>query len=101
MSSTANEYFVGQVVKLEATFTTTAGAFIDPTLVTFTILPPNSTSIEVTSATTDVAHPSTGVYTYNQEATLPGVWNYRSHSTGVGQSAGEGWFVVRHTQVST
>jgi hypothetical protein len=97
----ASTYFIGQIARLEATFTTTDGSFVDPTLVTFTVLPPGSTSIEVTSASTSVVHPSTGVYYYDQEVTLPGTWNYRSHSTGVGQSAGESWFVARHTQVDT
>lgn len=97
----SNVYDIGDIVRLEATFTDTGAAYLDPTLVTFTVLPPNSTGIEVTSASTDVIHPSTGVYYYDQLATLPGTWNYRSHSTGIGQSAGEGWFTVRHSQVTT
>ena len=96
----ASNYNIGQVVRLSATFTSTAAALADPTKVTYTVEDPSGNNSTDTD-TGIVAHPSTGLYTLDVQADEAGVWNYKVNSTGVVQASGEGWFRVKHSKVST
>lgn len=87
----ANEYDIGDVVRISGTFTSTGGAFIDPTTVTVWVKAPSST-VYVTTAPTN---PSTGVHYVDYTPASTGVYLYRIYSTGTVITAEEGLFRVR------
>ena len=95
----ASNYDIGDLVRLSATFTSTAGALADPTKVTFVVNDPSGNSSTTTSASTGVVHPSTGLYTLDVDVDEAGVWQYRVNSTGVVTTAGEAYFRARHSRV--
>ena len=97
--STANNYDIGDVVRLSATFRTTAGALADPTKVTFKYQDPSGNTVTVTSTAAGVIHPSSGLYYTDISPDETGVWEYRIYSTGSVASSTEDWFRVRTQRV--
>jgi hypothetical protein len=98
---TLSTYDIGDKVRLSAVFTTTAGAFIDPTLVTFKVRDPSGNVSTVTSASTVVTNPSTGTFKTDIVIDEQGVWRWRVYSTGNITTAGEDVLVARKRWVSS
>lgn len=71
-------YYPGDVAVWTASFTDDDGVLTDPTTVTFTIGAPGATALQ----TVTPARQSTGVYTYQQLLTVPGVWFCIATGTG-------------------
>jgi hypothetical protein len=91
----ANEYDVGDLVRITGTFTNSAGTAVDPTVVRAQYTDPsgNTTSLlYLTDAA--LVKASTGVYYVDIDADESGVWLYRFYATGTGQGAEEGYFEV-------
>lgn len=95
----ASTYDIGDKVRLRAVFTSTSGAFLDPTLVTFKYRDPSGNESTVISSSTSVVHPSTGTYTTDIIVDQQGVWRWRAYSTGNITTAGESDFVARKQYV--
>lgn len=96
--STINTYDLGDVVRCSTArlpFTNTAGNAIDPAAVFFQVKNPSG---EVTlyeyGTDAEVVKTAVGVYHVDVDADQSGTWHYRFHSTGSGQAAAEGSFVV-------
>lgn len=86
----ANTYNIGDLVTITADFTVVAtGDEIDPSSVVITVEAPNGTT-----STPSVSNPSTGSFTVQTAATMPGTYRYRAVGTGAAQAAGQGFFLV-------
>ena len=95
-----NRYDVGDVVRMRASFTNSAGTAVDPSSVSFQYRPP----IDVTTSLaydTDAAlvKSSTGVYYADINVSSSGVWKYRWNGAGSNAAAAEGVFEVRFRDV--
>ena len=77
------EYTIGSIVQLSATFTDIVGTPTDPTTAVLEIQLPNGSVVTKTGG--QLAHPSTGVYTYNLPVTFAGI--YKLIWTGTGTIA--------------
>lgn len=87
----ANEYDIGDVIRLSGSFTSTSGAAIDPTTVTVWVKAPSSTVYVDASPT----NPSSGLHYVDYTPASTGVYLYRIYSTGTVITAEEGLFRVR------
>ena len=86
-------YVVGQQIRLTATFTTQAGAPVDPTTVVCKVHDANAAL-----STPAVVKDSTGVYHSDITITKPaGTWYYRFEGTGAAVGANEASFGVQQT----
>lgn len=91
----ANNYQVGDLVRVTGTFTDINGNLIDPTSVLFSFkTPAGSITTYVYLTDAQLVKDSTGVYHVDVNANTIGTWPYRFYSTGVGQTAGEASFQV-------
>lgn len=97
--STANNYDIGDVVRLQGVFRTTADVLVDPAKVTIKYEDPSGNVTTVTSTGAVVIHPSSGVYYADIDIDQTGVWEYRVYSTGTVVSSTEDWFRVRTQRV--
>lgn len=96
MSIELNEYDLGDLVRCSGSFTTTAGAAMDPAAVFFKVKDPEGTVSTPIQYGVDAAlvKDSTGNYHVDVDANKSGTWRYRFYSTGNGQAADEGSFNV-------
>jgi hypothetical protein len=85
---------IGDQVTLTGTFTTAAGALVDPTTVVCKVRLP-----DLSEATPAVTHVSLGVYTAVFAPTQSGEHWYRFAGTGAAVGAEERAFVVERQQV--
>lgn len=93
--SAIKTFDVGDSVLLAASFKK-AGQLIDPTNVFFRYRnPSNVTTTLQYGVDGAVTKTSTGEYRLNVSANAAGVWSYRIYSTGTGEAAREGQFLVR------
>ena len=92
----ANEYYVGEQVRVTGTFTDIDGDAQDPGTVTITTKDPsgNETAL-VYGVDAEVIKSATGVYYTDITTDEDGVWHYKYVGTVSGISAGEGWFIVK------
>ena len=88
-----NSYDKGDLVRLTATFTNSAGVATDPTTVTCRVKSPTTTTVYTYNPGT-VLKDSTGVYHLDVSASAVGQWYYRWEGTGAVEQADEGTFVV-------
>lgn len=88
-----NSYDKGDLVRLTATFTNSAGVATDPTAVTCQVKSPSATTTYTYNPGT-VVKDSTGVYHLDVSASAAGQWWYRWEGTGAVEQADEGTFVV-------
>jgi hypothetical protein len=97
-----NTYDVGDLVRIDATFTVDATA-TDPTTVICRVKAPDGTVSAKTYGTdAEVVKESTaGVYHLDIDITQRGTWRYRWEGTGAAQGAEEGRFDVRRSGVLT
>jgi hypothetical protein len=98
----ANAYQIGDLVRVQGSFTTIAGVPTDPTAVFFSFKNPSQTITTYTyGVDAALVKDSTGVY--HVDVSVPsttaalGTWYYRFYSTGTGQTAAEDQFVVPTT----
>jgi len=84
-----NNYDVGAVVRVTATFTT-ASAAVDPTTVKALVKDPAGTVTTYTyGAGTTVKRSATGVYYIDVDVTTSGEWKVRFKSTGTGKASAD------------
>lgn len=93
-------YTLGDLVRVTGTLTVTAtGDELDPDVVTFSV---RHQAEDVTTYTygTDaqLVKSATGVYYVDVNANAAGLWWYRFASTGNGQAAQEGSFLVERSK---
>jgi hypothetical protein len=89
-----NVYDFGDVVRLAASYTES------PTAVFLILNPPSGTIVEheyASPETTIQTGATAGSYFADIEASEAGTWYYEWKSTGTGQAAEQGQFVVRNT----
>ena len=92
---TINTYIVGKLVRIHAAFTTAAGAFIDPEIVTLKHKDPLGVETTLTYPTdAALVKDSVGNYHVDIDAEIAGMWYVRWYSTGLGQTAEESQFLV-------
>ncbi len=70
-----NSYPLGSLIKLTGTFTDANGAPADPTVVTLSILAPDTTVSEYSGD--DLDNSDVGIYSYDLEPDAAGPWIYR------------------------
>ena len=96
----ANTYDVGDSVRCTGTWTTAAGAAVDPTTVTFIYEDPSgNTTTLIYDTDAEVIKSDTGIYYVDVDADESGTWQTRWESTGTGKAAGEDEFFVRRQNV--
>lgn len=96
---TDKTYDIGDLVRVSGAFTNNAGAAMDPTIVTVKIKhEADDASTYVYGTNPEVIKDSVGNYHVDVNANAKGTWFYRWAGSGtVGQSAGEGLFVVKES----
>lgn len=88
-------FSMGEIVRVSAIFTNTAGAVADPTSVFFKYRNPGGTITSLTyGVDAALVKDSTGNYHVDIDANDDGPWWWRFYSTGTGQTAEEGKFAV-------
>lgn len=88
-----NHYHLERYARISATFTSTGGAFHEPTGVNIFVQHENSTVLTtITRASTLMKNPSTGRFYYDHLITSTGAYEYRVQSTGSLVVAGQGIF---------
>jgi hypothetical protein len=89
-------YYVGDLVRISATWTNAAGSVTDPTAVLAKYRDPAGTVTTYTYGTdTELVKDSTGIYHVDIDADSAGKWLYRFYSTGPGQASSSiGEFIV-------
>lgn len=94
---TKNAYDIGDLVRCTGTFAA-SGSNVNPAAVMFKVKKPSGTVVTYTYGTdAALVRDSTGVYHVDVDATEAGEWTYRFWSTGTGQAAAEGQFLVKLT----
>ena len=93
-------YTLGDLVRVTGTLTVTAtGDELDPDAVTFSV---RHQAEDVTTYTygddVELVKSATGVYYVDVDANAAGLWWYRFASTGSGQAAQEGSFLVERSK---
>lgn len=90
-----NKYDKGDVVRATGSFTG-GGAAIDPDSVSFRVKAPDGTvTVYVYLTDAELVKEATGVYHVDVDANANGEWFYRWESSGLGQAAAEGRFIVK------
>lgn len=93
-------YDRGDLVGVQATFKTADGTLVDPTAVTFMVRNPDDrVTTFVYGTDSDLTRISAGFYQCVLDINKAGTWHYRWASTGTGQAAEEGSFIVRVSDV--
>jgi hypothetical protein len=77
-----------------ATFTDITGTLVDPTSVELSVMDPSGNIDTYTYSGGQVTQASTGVYRKDLQIDEAGDWRYWWESTGTGQGAEPGQFVV-------
>ena len=95
-----NSYDVGDLVRLTATFTNSAGVVTDPTAVTCLLKLRYVIGSTATTYTypANITKDSTGVFHVDVTPTTEGIWDYRWVGTGTVQAAVEGAFNVPNSE---
>jgi hypothetical protein len=95
-----NAYQVGDLVRLSASFTNSAGVATDPTTITCLV----KLRYVIGAQTTTYTHPatitkdSTGEYHVDVTPDAEGIWDYRWVGTGTVQAAAESAFNVPNSE---
>ena len=92
----ANEYQVGDLVRITGTWTDSAGTATDPTTVLGKHTDPSGVSVALTVGG-GITKSSTGVYYYDIDVDEAGTWIYRFYGQGGGasaQGANESYFLA-------
>jgi hypothetical protein len=93
-----NQFDIGDVVELQATFTDKNGAPVDPGTVKVTFKRPSGVETTLTYGVDEqVTKASPRIYTYSTSLDQSGIWYYRWQGTGMNAAAAVGEFEVRKT----
>jgi len=98
MTDYTNTYDVGDLLRVVGTFTDSAGAVQDPTVIKLSTKDPAGTVTTYTyvaSPEADIFKTATGIYYSDIDLSSAGTWYYRWWSTGTGQASGETRVEVR------
>lgn len=94
-------YPKGNVIRVVATFKDLANALQDPSAVNFSFkTPAGVTTTYVYQSDAELVRESAGVYHVDINASTVGAWHHKFFSTGTGQAAAEGTFVVDESNFS-
>ncbi len=94
-----SKYEKGDEVRCSGVFTNLSDVAIDPTAVLFEVKSPGGVTTSYTyGVDAELVKNSTGNYHVLVDGNEVGRWFYRFHSTGNGQAADEGEFVIKTTQ---
>ncbi len=92
----ATDYDIGDLVRLSATFTNTAGVVTDPTATTCAIKVPSGTVTTYTYLVdVDLVRDSAGAFHLDYSPVAEGIHTYRFVGTGACQTAEEKPFYIR------
>jgi hypothetical protein len=95
-------YDVGDVARILATFTNSAGAGVDPSSVTLQVRPRDWSVASYSTliyGVNSIAKASAGVYYHDFPVNTPGELMYRWNGLGINAAAEEGMFTVRQRTV--
>jgi hypothetical protein len=92
-------YEVGDLVTLQATFTSIDGVNTDPTTITLSVQDPGGTITTYTYAGAAVTKFATGIFRYTLSITLSGTYVYRWKGTGTVQAASPDCVIQASTTV--
>lgn len=84
----------GDLRRISASFKDLAGAAVDPTTVTFKFTKPSGVTTSYVYPAAQVVKDSVGNYHVDLSVDASGLWLYRWESTGTGQAAENGEFMV-------
>ena len=94
----ASTFDKGDLVRVDISFTNSAGDYIDPTGVVFKHKDPSENTTTLTYGDdAELVKDDTGKYYVEIDADEAGDWFVRAESTGTGQAAAESTFHVRDT----
>lgn len=94
-----DRYDIGDVVECGVVFGDVDENTIDPDTVTFSLLAPDGTSTErVYGVGALVIRDARGEYRTDVDVEQSGMYFFRWHGTGTGQSASEDWFTARRSR---
>jgi hypothetical protein len=93
-------YFdTGDEVRVKTTFSDSSGTATDPTAILFKFANPSGTTTTYTyGVDAELVRDATGVYYVDIDCNEAGAWRWRFYSTGTGQAADEGFFIVEPSQ---
>lgn len=92
-----NTYDIGDLARVSAAFTNSAGAAVDPTAVLCAYRDPSGNVATLTYGTdAALVRDSAGNYHVDISIDEAGSWFYRFYSTGTGQASEEQSFLVRN-----
>lgn len=91
---TINVYQKGDLARVSGIFKDLAGALIDPSTIALKVTKPSGTTTAYTFAGGTVIKDSTGNYHVDVSVTEGGPWFYKWETTGTGQAAEHGEFMV-------
>ncbi len=82
-------------MQIKGTFEDSSGTVTDPATIAVDVVDATGVTTTYSYSGGTVTKVSTGVYTVNLDTTAkPGRWQYRWYSTGTGQAANTGQFLV-------
>ena len=93
----AVSYTVGDLVRVQGTLSDAAGVAIDPTSLLIKVRDPSGVVATLTYPA-DITQSATGVYIADINIDDDGCWRYRFESSGTGQAAQEGFFIVEKSR---
>jgi len=88
------DYIIGDLVRVYADFTDIDGTLTDPTEINLSILYPDGTEVIVTYAGGEIIRSGVGMYYYDIDLTLAGIYKTYWWSEGPAQGAGHDVFHV-------
>lgn len=95
----ADEYDIGDTIRLAVAFTNRAGADADPTTVRLITENPEGTQVQYTHAAGEITKDATGHYYKDITLDLSGVWYYHWLGTGAVATSEGSSFEVRENEL--
>lgn len=97
---TLTAWHLGELVRVSGAFRDLAGTLLNPTTVRLKVRTPAGVTTTYTYGTdVDLVRDSTGNFHFDVNANAVGKWHYRWESSGTGQAAEPGEFVVQSSLV--
>lgn len=96
MATQYNEYYPGNLVRIDGAFTDSNDAPADPSTVVLKVKDPTGATTTYTQGVDpDLIKDNVGFYHLDLQPTLEGVWHYRWEGSGAIKAAGDGRFYVK------
>lgn len=89
-----NAHKKGALVEIRGVFKDLAGTLVDPATVSLRVTKPDGTQATETYSPGNIVRLSLGTFKFDQNANQAGEWHYVWFSTGTGQAAQHGVFIV-------